>query len=63
MKCVINNQLVDVKVLKTRKLFWIFEQVLVEYWNKTGIFDKGEIQLVKLSTKWILKSNLIGDYD
>lgn len=63
MKCVINNQLVGVKVLKTRKLFWIFEQVLVEYWNKTGIFDKGEIQLVKLSTKWILKSNLIGDYD
>ena len=55
-KAIINNQLVTVKVLKTRKLFWLFEQVLVEYYWKDGIMKKLQSYYQK---QWIPKSNLI----
>lgn len=61
-KAKIGNQLVDVKVLKTRKLFWIFEQVLVEYGRVRDYIDEG-ITRRWSECRWIPKSNLIEDYD
>lgn len=58
MKCVINNHLVDVKVLKTRKLFWIFEQVLVTYRTRHYYYDKSDTFTTD-HCEWIPKSNLI----
>lgn len=64
-KALINKQIVDVKILKERKLFWLFEQVLVEYdidiennaYLPLKVFDIFNV------VEWIPKSNLIEDYE
>lgn len=58
IKAIINNQLVTVKVLKEKKLFWLFEQVLVVY-NKIEYWDDGTESTISNACKWIPKSNLI----
>lgn len=60
MKALINNQVVDVKVLKERKLFWLFEQVLVSHYWKDGVM---RILPSYYREEWIPKSNLIEDYE